>query len=73
MSQHFHADADLYRGMAEDQGMTFREERYAAAVEAHASMRDALVRLRQASLPYAADMREPTSATAWLEGDGIGR
>jgi hypothetical protein len=70
MPQEFPPDAELYQRIADDQGLRFRYEMYVAALTTHASMREALLRLRQEPQPYADHVWEPSSALAWLENDG---
>jgi len=59
---------DLKRRAA-DLGLRFEEERYSAALAAHAGMRASLDRLRAVPLSFLEPV-EPDSALVWLENGG---
>lgn len=62
-------DASHYESLALDQGLRFSPERYAAALDTHAGMRAALLRLREVPLSFT-DPTEPASALVWIENGG---
>jgi hypothetical protein len=61
---------DDYRRRAAEQGLAFELPRYAAALEAHAALHDALLRLRAVPLSFL-EPTEPNSALVWLESGGV--
>jgi hypothetical protein len=58
-----------FRRRAADQGFEFEIARYAAALDTHSGMREALVRLRKVPLCFL-DPTEPNSALIWIENGG---
>jgi hypothetical protein len=63
--------AEHYERVALDQGLTFEPARYAAALQTHAGMREALLRLREVPLSFLEPVSEPASALQWIERGGV--
>lgn len=60
-----------FRRTALDQGLTLGEDRLSVAVRTHEALRANLERLRHTPLEFVGNVIEPSSATQWLEEEGL--
>jgi hypothetical protein len=63
-------DADTFRALLANQGLTLSEDRLAQAVVNHAAMRPELEKLRAVELAFVGDVIEPGTALQWIETGG---
>lgn len=65
-------DTHFYAGILDFEGLPqLSEERLAAALLVHQSMRASLEALRRVPFSYTEPVVEPTAATAWINAGGL--